>query len=207
MAFQRVPLTIAISFVARYTAFTREYINTLYFANLGSWSDAMVDTALAAAITAWNDNLDQYTPTGGQLVRAEALNLDVEFGYNPVTAVGNVGAEAGAMSSANNAAYIKFTCAGNGAPREGGVFWPFVQEADVGATGVLSGDALLVADEYEDVAQAIEASVASTTHVVPSRYSKTANPTPPHKRTVAAINNVVGYSVRPIVASQRDRRG
>jgi len=207
VAFQRVPDTISITYKTKYTSLTQLYFMTMYFAQLGGWNDADIDTALAAAVTAWNTNLDAQTPTSAELSTVQAVNLDSEFGYSPVTTVANVGAMAGTTLPPNCAAYIKFTCASSGAPREGGVFFPYILESECDSAGNLSGSALTLDDDFSAIATAIEASVTNVTHVVPSRFSKTAVPTPPHKRTVAVVNNVASYSIRPVIASQRDRRG
>ena len=105
--------------------------------NISSFAGSAADAA-AAAITAYNDNVDPITPATVTLA-----SVLVKFGPNatgPSAEVpsGNAGSGGGASASPNVAWLVHKVTALGGRAGRGRMYWPGVQESEVDPSGTLS---------------------------------------------------------------------
>lgn len=211
MPFQPVPQTAEVK--CRYTndLGSKEYLNTFYFHNPAGWT-AVTILALANEVQLRFSTslISQNVPDHAQLQQVSARDLSSEFGVSAVSPTENVpGSDANAFCNPQTAALIRFLPSAP-PPRRGGVFWPFVPEAQVDEVGEL---ALAYRNTLESRMQSwlegVEA-VTSSGHVIVSRYTRNPLPPPAQPRSIlrptGVTAQVTGYQTLRRVASQRDRR-
>jgi hypothetical protein len=208
MTFQEVPNTCECRLFSRYTGEERFYENVFYMHKAGAWTDANVTTLAARVLSAVDHTLTNIVPDSAQYFKGAARDLTDEFGFADEDAYEVDGLVADqTWLPPNNAAFMRFIGTGGFAPREGGCFHPFVQEADVSDIGRLTGGAITAyADAWTDYLDAVAASVSGVSHVIVSRFNKHLYPTPPHLRPVGIVNERASINTRPVISSQRDRR-
>lgn len=182
-----------------------ERINSWMFANQNGWTETQGNALLDEVEVAYAAYLADFAPDAVfgisplseislvDLGDAEGIILD-----RSVSIQGTVGAE---IAPANCAAVVGFLTSGQGAPRRGRIFWPFVRETAVASSGILTSTYRTdLAAAAENFATDVAASVAGTSHVVVSRFLDNA------ERPTGVTKDVTGYVVRSVIGSQRDRR-
>lgn len=206
MTFQAVP-NVA-QFQVRHTRVEslQEVMVDIYLRNtLLGWPTARLS---ASGTTIGNGWRDQVMPLLAVDLRFDSVfgrDLGSEFGAQATVPYANPGGDVGEALPGSVAAWVKFVGATGNPPRRGGFFIPGLT---VGA--ISGGDDLDAAfrTALANALQAIDASIAGggDAWVIVSRFSKTANPTPPHKRAVGLSNLIAQRLIRTTVGSQRDRR-
>ena len=209
MAFQEVPDTASFKVVMRSNSQAVEINNTFYVRDFGTfgWGSVASLSAVATAIgDIWASDMMPLISSDAILDRVEARDESQEFGLTAVAEYNTTGGDVAAALSALMCVLVQITCDAGAAPRGGRLFISPFTEAKIArdtwdATMI---DAVQVA--VQDIHAAVEAVSAGLQNVRISRYSKTAVPLAPHKRTVAETNGISTYDTRSLVATQRDRR-
>lgn len=201
MAFQPVPDTAEARITFSQTNNPRPIINLLYFLRATGWTQSTIQTLadelhtrfITALLPAEVDN-------GANLNSIHTRDLSTEFGVQ-ATAAGApiVGTATGPMSSPNNAILVRFIPT-TPPPRLGGIFWPFVDEANISEIGEIdAGYRANLAGKINSWVSGVEIA-AGCEHSIVSRYSNKV------LRPSGVSKAVASYVARRRVASQRNRR-
>lgn len=208
MPFQAVPDTASFKIVMRSSSAAVEINNIIYARNtVVGWSVGQLSDHAIAIGDAWRDNMMPLISSNATFDRVEARDEGAEFGNAVVEEYNTVGGVAGTPLSAMACIQVKIVGDSGGPPRVGRLFVSPFSEADIAVDvwdATLAGN---VRDAVIAVRDAIDAvTPAPGAMVLVSRYSKTANPVAPHKRTVAETNTISQFVAVTALATQRDRR-
>ena len=182
----------------------------VYFERDGGWADqdltALCQFYMDGFDATWG--LDAFIWEFGDLTKISARDLSEEFGNFGQVIETIPGTSTAQPSSPNNAALVEFFGATGGAPRRGGVYWPFVTEGGVDAQGNLT--TLYTTDLRNALSTMLLASLTAEgpyRQVILSRFHGTDPDTgKPIPRDPVLTKDVTAWITRPIVASQRGRR-
>lgn len=207
MPFQEVPLTASFRVIGHAFTGAVEIVNTFYVEKVtGTWdSSALTDIAEAIG-NQWRDELVPLLATTYIFDRVDARDESEEFG-NEITAEYNAtGGGSAVPLSASACMLCNMTGEAGAAPRRGRLFISPFGEGDIAGDlwdATLAGNVQVA---IQDMPGVIATANPSCRMVLVSRYSKSAVPTPPHKRTVAVVNQIASFEVPQKLAIQRDRR-
>lgn len=207
MAFQPVPNVASFKVVMRSNSQAVEINNVLYARAPGDWTTPADLVAVGDAIAVqWGSSVMPLMSSDAVLDRVECRAEDAEFGpeYNAEANV--TGGVVGTPLSALMCMLVQIDCIDSVAPRGGRLFLSPFSEAQIARD---LWDNTLLTDmqtAIQDVDTAMRSAITGCVPVRISRYSKTANPTPPHKRTSGTNSEIGSYETRALVATQRDRR-
>lgn len=207
MAFQAVPDTASFRVVMLETGTLVEMVNTLYVRNLVlGWNAAHLQTTAVAIGNEWRDSVMPQLQTSVTLDKVLATDEGVEFGVQYTAEYNTAGSIAGTPLSLLDAMHATFRGDSGAPPRRGGLFISGFGEADLAKDTWDATRAGNIQVALQDVIAAVTALGNGDAVVIVSRYSKTANPIPPHKRTEAETNTIASVEVSQFLATQRDRR-
>lgn len=204
MPFQTVPN------VAKFTMVMiggdgQELLNSIYVRNTAlPWTSTKLSATGTTIGNAWRDQVMPLIATGVTFDRVDCVDLGAEFGAQATVEYNTVGSRAGDQATYALAALVVLRCTSGAPPKKGHLFIPGLVEADINRDLLTAAYQGLLDTAMETVDSQITG--GGDAWVVVSRFSKAANPTPPHARAVAVSNTVADISVRSLVATQRDRR-
>lgn len=206
--FQPVEHTAILTTIWRYDVSSRDLVNSVYFERGAGWDDTSIGLLLAAASGNYATSFDTIVPDDAGLVQIIARDLEEEFAVSQTYDTPNAGAEAANFAPPSVTAWVKMKGTSGFPPRDGGVFFPFVRETYISDVGIIDNDWRgFVDDAWNAYIDALKLAAGGCTHVLVSRYSKTAVPLFPHKRTAGVTSPVTSLATRALCGSQRDRRG
>lgn len=147
-------------------------------------------------------------------VSIEAIDLASDVGASATVDFSSTGVRTGDFAPSSAAVVISMEINRRyrgGHPRN---YWPFGTAGTYEASSSKLWDTSFIADvqtkftTFADAIQAVTVSGTSfTTLVNVSYYNKVVNPDPPYRRTTPLVDNIVGYTVKQRICSQRRRLG
>lgn len=206
MAFQVVPDTAHFAIMGVMNT-GQDIINDVYVRNTVLGWNAVHLAATGTIIgDEWRDNMCPLLSSNYTFDKVRARDLGVEFGTTTDVEYNTAGTSAGIPLSPSVCCYVKFKGTGGAPPRRGGNFVSPFTEDDVAQDLWLAGLTGPVQIVYQDMTSAIQAQLNGDAMVIVSRYSKNANPVPPHLRDEGLTNTIAAFEAVERIAIQRDRR-
>lgn len=203
MAFQPVPSTASFRLVHQYVdpglLGNSELMCTFYIRNtvLG-WPVARVSASGTTLGNGWRDQVMPLMSSNLTFDRVDGRDEGSEFGAQATVQYNTIGGDAGADSSLAVCPLLQLFGTTGGAPRRGRLFLPTISE------GRTAGNAVVAATITSLLAAfaAIDASIVGggDAWVIVSRFNNKV------KRATAATNTIATRNIRPLLATQRDRR-
>lgn len=202
MSFQRVPNTVEVRCICDWL--DQEWVTTWYARCLTGYNDGDVNDVLDAVGDQFRDGFMLHLTSAVTFDRAEARDLNEEFGYSAVKEYNTAGTQTGDMMAPQAAVLTKLSGDPGGAPRQGHHFFSGVKLVVYdAATGLFDQSIVdsLVAEE-ENMRDAISAAgtLLDFAQVIVSRTHDK------ELRAEAVTNTLQGFSGRRLPASMRDRR-
>lgn len=206
MAFQVVPNTAHFAIMG-VMATGQSIINDVYVRNtILGWSATRLAATGTVIGNAWRDDIvTQVIGNTYTFDKVRCRDLGSEFGATTDVEYNTVGA-GGTPATPALCVFVKFIGTGGSPPRRGGNFVSPMNESQISGDFWDAGTTGTVQTGYQNMLADISAATPSDAMVIVSRYSKNANPTPPHLRTEAVTNTIAGFEAIERVAVQRDRR-
>lgn len=206
MAFQVVPDTAQFQMVG-VGGQGQAILNDIYVRNtVLPWTAAHLAATGLVIGNIWRDNMvtailsDQYL-----FDKVHCVDLGDEFGQQTDVEYNTAGVRSPSLSP-SLCVWVKFTGTSGAAPRRGGNFVSPLTEGDIAVDTWTAGITAGIQEVYQDISAALAAQANADAMVIVSRFSKTAVPNPPHRRTEAVTNTIASFSARELLAIQRDRR-
>jgi hypothetical protein len=199
MPFQPVPFTASFRIVQERAA-GQVFINTLYVRNtLLAWNTVNLGAMAATIGNAWRDQVMPLLSDLLVLDRVDARDEGAEFGAQTVTQYSTAGGDVAEDLPANAAALVQYAATTGAAPRRGRLFIAGLTIAAT-ETGSKLTAAFQVALDAAITTVQNQIQGGANAQVLVSRFLNKV------KRAEGATNTIGDITVRPIVASQRDRR-
>lgn len=207
MAFQEVPDTASFRVLMVQTNTLVQMVNTIYVRNtvLG-WTNTHLATTGAVIGDAWRDEVMPELQNTVTLDAVECEDQGEEFGNQQRVEYNTAGSVAGTPLTLAAAIFTKLNGDGGSAPRRGGLYISGFGEADLTIDTWDSTRTANIQAALQAISSALAAQANGDAWVIVSRFSKSAVPTPPHKRTVAVTNTIASFDTKEFLATQRDRR-
>lgn len=207
MAFQAVPNTASFRVVSRQINTGVEMLNTIYVRNTQvGWDQNHLGLVGVVIGNAWRDNVMPQLQTTVVLDRVDCRDEGAEFGEQRTEEYNTAGSVAGTPLSLSACMYVKIKGGGGSAPRRGALYLSGFGEADLTIDTWDATRSGAVQTAIQAVDAAIDGIGGFDAQVIVSRFSKTAVPLAPHKRSQATTNTIASFEVSQRLAMQRDRR-